>query len=171
MVGRKPKVIIDRTVYKKSKEELEIRDMLTPKYASQEFQTPSTLSSEELKIWEWLVRIFRETKNCAVSDCDVHLMELYCRAKSASDYADKMFKEDPSYYVIVKTGEDDEGNAKTTAKVNPYYKMKQENAALCIKLFDQLGLSPLARAKAGVKRLNSESEEDLLFTLNSRKED
>ena len=74
------------------------------------------MTDKERVVWDWLVGIFRETVNCRVSDADVHLMELYCRAKVATDEADAELKKDPRAYVIIPLGVDKDGKPKTTAK-------------------------------------------------------
>ncbi|HHU80989.1 MAG TPA: P27 family phage terminase small subunit, partial [Acholeplasmataceae bacterium] len=138
---------------------------------SQNFIPPETLTDKERVVWDWLVGIFRETVNCRVSDADVHLMELYCRAKVATDEADAELKKDPRAYTIVALGYDKDGKPKTTAKPNPNLKKRLNNANLCIKLFDQLGLSPIARARAGLKSANAKSELDIFKELMERTDD
>ena len=51
-------------------------------------------------------------------------MELYCRAKVATDEADAALKADDSPYILVKLGEDDDGEDRTTAKPNPNIKKR-----------------------------------------------
>ena len=83
MAGRRPKTYIDTDRNHMPKAEQEARANATPVYQSQEFKAPDTLTAKEREVWDWLVKIFRETTNCMVSDADVHLMELYCRAEVA----------------------------------------------------------------------------------------
>ena len=170
-MARLPNVNIDKEKYAKSNKYIKDRESATPVYESQEFIPPTTLTEAELKVWEWLVGIFRETVNCRVSDADVHLMELYCRAKVATDEADAELKKDPRAYTIVALGVDKDGKPKTTAKPNPNLKKRLDNANLCIKLFDQLGLSPIARARAGLKAANAKSELDIFKELMNRTDD
>lgn len=170
-MARLPNVNIDKKKYAKSNKYIKDRENATPVYESQEFIPPTTLTEAELEVWNWLVEIFRETVNCKVSDADVHLMELYCRAKVATDEADKAIKKDPRYYIVVPLGKDRNGNIKTTSKVNPNYKIRTENAKLVLRYFDQLGLSPLARARAGVKGANAKSELDIFKELMNRTDD
>ncbi len=153
----------------RSNDELKKREENTPVYQSQEFKPPKTLTKAEKKIWKWLVGIFRETANCRVSDADVHLMELYCRAKAATDEADAALKEDPTPYEQYECGKDEYGKPKYQLKANPNIKKRADNAALCIKLFDQLGLSPLARAKAGLAAANPKQKtKDTLLRMMMR---
>ena len=170
-MARLPNVNIDKEKYAKSKKYIKDREENTPVYESQNFIPPETLTDKERVVWDWLVGIFRETVNCRVSDADVHLMELYCRAKVATDEADAELKKDPRAYVIVPLGVDKDGKPKTTAKPNPNLKKRLDNANLCIKLFDQLGLSPLARARAGLKAANAKSELDIFKELMNRTDD
>ena len=165
------KVAPDKDKHKKSNKFLQDREELQPVYNRQEFLPPATLSEKEIVIWNWLVGIFRETVNCRVSDADVHLMELYCRAKVATDEADEELKKDPRAYIIVPLGKNKDGELRTTAKTNPNIKKRADNAALCIKLFDQLGLSPLARAKAGLNAANAQSGIDIFKQLMERTDD
>jgi P27 family predicted phage terminase small subunit len=170
-MARLPNVNIDKKKYAKSNKYIKEREENTPVYESQEFIPPPTLTAKELEVWEWLVGIFRETINCRVSDADVHLMELYCRAKVATDEADAELKKDPRAYVIIPLGVDKDGKPKTTAKPNPNIKKRADNATLCIRLFDQLGLSPIARARAGLKAANAKSELDIFKELMNRTDD
>jgi P27 family predicted phage terminase small subunit len=170
---RAPRVKLDNNEQKRSNEHIKLREENTPAYLSQEFTPPPTLTREEREIWDWLVKVFRATINCRVSDADVHLMELYCRAKVAADKAAEELRKDPRPYVIVPLGKDKNGNVKTTAKPNPHRKILKENSELCLKLFEQLGLSPLARAKAGLAAANAkvDKEEELLKQIMQRTDD
>ena len=171
MAGRRPKVIIEQETYHETKEHKEARENSTPIYQSQEFKPPETLTKKELEVWNWLVNVFRNTVNCMVSDADVQLMELYCRAKVATDEADQALKKDDRAYVLVPLGVDKDGKPKTTAKPNPNIKKRHDNALLCLKYFDQLGLSPLARARAGVKGANAQKEENVFLKFMERTDD
>ena len=170
-MARAPKVNIDKEKYAKSNKYIKDREENTPVYESQDFIPPETLTEKELEVWDWLVGIFRETVNCRVSDADVHLMELYCQAKVRAAEADEELKKDPRPYIIVPLGKDRNGNLKTTAKPNPYRKILSDNAALCIKLFDRLGLDPVARARMGIKGANAQSELDIFKELMNRSDD
>lgn len=130
-------------------------ERITQVYESQHFIAPPTLTEKELEVWNWLVGIFKETNNCRISDIDVHLMELYCKAKVATDEADSELKKDPRPYILVPLGKDKDGKIRTTTKPNPFMRIRTENAMLCLKYFDQLGLSPVARARAGIGSDNS----------------
>lgn len=172
MAGRHPKV----TPHDRAKEGMTIAkkesiERNTPAYASQEFTPPPTLNEKELEVWNWLTKIFRETTNCMVSDADIHLMELYCQAKVAAEEAHEELQRDPRAYILVVLGKDKNGKAKTTAKPNPNLKKWKDNATLCLKFFDQLGLSPLARARAGYKAANAEEEESIWEKMLSRTDD
>lgn len=171
MAGRPPKLKNQKTgAY--TKEDIKASEECTPIYESQEFVPPATLSKQELEVWEWLVKVFRGTVNCMVSDADVQLMELYCRAKVATDNADKALKKDPRPYILLGTGMyDKDGNEKMQLKANPNLKIRTDNAALCIKFFNELGLSPLARARAGVKGVNARKEENVFAKLMERSDD
>lgn len=170
MAGRLPGTTANKNL-KRSNEELKTREEQTPIYQKQEFKPPKNLTKEERKVWKWLAEIFRETINCRVSDADVHLMTIYCRAKVAFDEADAALKEDGRAYVIVPLGKDSDGNLKTTAKPNPNIKKRLDNAALCIKLFDQLGLSPVARARMGLGAANAKKGDDIFRKLMGRNDD
>lgn len=171
MQGRKPNITHDRLKEGMRKDEIKAIEESTPIYQSQEFEPPPTLSKAELEVWNWLVSVFRGTVNCMVSDADVQLMELYCRAKVACDEADAELKKDNRAYILVPLGVDKKGVAKTTAKPNPNIKKRHDNALLCLKYFDQLGLSPLARARVGIKGANSKNEEDKWKELLGRTDD
>ena len=171
MPGRRPKTYIDTDKNHMSKREKETRDNTTPVYQSQEFKAPDTLTTKEREVWDWLVKIFRETTKCMVSDADVHLMELYCRAKVAADEADAELKKDGRAYILVPLGKDKNGEVKTTAKPNPNIKKRHDNMVLCLKYFEELGLTPLARARAGVKGTNAKKDEDLFAKFMNRSDD
>ena len=171
MPGRRPKTYIDTDKNHMPKAEQEARKNATPVYQSQEFIPPATLTTKEREVWDWLVKIFRETTNCMVSDADVHLMELYCRAKVAADEADAELKKDGRAYILVPLGKDKNGEVKTTAKPNPNIKKRHDNMVLCLKYFEELGLTPLARARAGVKGTNAKKDEDLFAKFMNRSDD
>lgn len=171
MAGRRPKTYIDTDRNHMPKAEQEARANATPVYQSQEFKAPDTLTAKEREVWDWLVKIFRETTNCMVSDADVHLMELYCRAKVAADEADAELKKDGRAYILVPLGKDKNGEIKTTAKPNPNIKKRHDNMVLCLKYFEELGLTPLARARAGVKGTNAKKDEDLFAKFMNRSDD
>jgi phage terminase small subunit len=171
MPGRKPNIVHDRLKEGMRKDEIKAIEQSTPIYQSQEFIPPPTLSDKELEVWNWLVKVFRETVNCMVSDADVQLMELYCRAKVACDEADAELKKDNRAYILVPLGVDAKGKPKTTAKPNPNIKKRHDNALLCLKYFDQLGLSPLARARVGIKGANAQNEENIWKSLMERNDD
>ena len=151
-----------------TKKQIEDNEKSLPIYQSQEFEPPEYLTEKELEVWNWLVKIFRGTYNCMVSDADRDLMVLYCRAKVATDEADAELKKDSRPYILVPLGVDKDGKPKTTAKPNPNLKKRTENAMLCLKFIDQLGLSPLARARAGVKGANAKSEENVFLKFMER---
>ena len=171
MAGRRPKTYIDTDKNHMSKAEQEARANATPVYQSQAFVPPASLTTKEREVWDWLVKIFRETTNCMVSDADVHLMELYCRAKVAADEADAELKKDGRAYILVPLGKDKNGEIKTTAKPNPNIKKRHDNMVLCLKYFEELGLTPLARARAGVKGTNAKKDEDLFAKFMNRRDD
>ncbi len=170
MAGRKPTTSPGKRLGR-SNEEIEERQENTPIYLSQKFKPPKTLTTAERKVWKWLVKVFRETVNCRVSDADIHLMELYCRAKVATDEADAALKADDSAYVIVCLSGDKDSEIRTTAKPNPNIKKRKDNADLCIKLFNELGLSPVARARMGLGAANAKKKTDVFEGLMNRTDD
>ncbi len=170
MAGRLPGMAPNKNL-KRSNEELKTREEQTPIYQKQEFKPPKDLTREERKVWKWLAGIFRETINCRVSDADVHLMTIYCRAKVAFDEADAALKEDNRPFVAFECGKDKDGEPKYQLKPNPNIKKRADNAALCIKLFDQLGLSPVARSRMGLGAANAKKNSDVFMRLMARKDD
>ena len=108
-MGRRPTTDPSKKL-NRSNDEIESREEETPIYLSQNFKAPKTLTTEEKKVWKWLVKVFRETVNCRASDADIHLMELYCRAKVATDEADTELKKDRRPYILVSLGKDKDGN-------------------------------------------------------------
>lgn len=170
-MARPPKLQNQKTgAYTKAT--LKAQEESLPVYQSQEFTPPPTLTEKELEVWNWLVKIFRGTVNCMVSDADVQLMELYCRAKVATDEADAALKKDNRAYVLIDSGMfDKDGQPKMQVKANPNIKKRHDNALLCLKFFDQLGLSPLGRARVGVKGANAKKEENVFAELLNRTDD
>jgi P27 family predicted phage terminase small subunit len=168
MAGRPPKLNNQKTGHYTKKQVKDNEDNL-PIYQSQEFEPPEDLTKKELEVWNWLVKIFRGTYNCMVSDADRDLMVLYCRAKVSTDEADAELKKDNRAYLIFKTGMfDTDGQEKTQLKANPNIKKRHDSALLCLKYIDQLGLSPLARARAGVKGANAKKDENPFEELINR---
>lgn len=170
MAGRPPKLQNQKTgAY--TKKHIKDTEESLPIYQSQEFIPPEYLTDKELEVWNWLVKIFRGTYNCMVSDADRDLMVLYCRAKVSTDEADAELKKDSRPYILVPLGVDKDGKPKTTAKPNPNLKKRHDNALLCLKYFNELGLSPLARARAGVKGANAKTEENVFMKFMDRNDD
>ena len=143
MAGRLPSITPDKKLHR-SNEELRDRSEETPIYQRQEFRMPRTLTKEERKVWKFLVQVFRETVNCRVSDADVDMMVLYCRAKVATDEADAALKADPRAYLVYECGEDKDGNPKYVLKANPNIRKRNDNAALPLAM----GLAVLVRVDA-----------------------
>ena len=169
---RQPKVNINQDIYHETKAHKENREKSTPIYQSQEFIAPDYLTDKEKEVWDWLSTIFRGTYNCMFSDADRDLMVLYCRAKVATDEADDALKKDNRPYILYPMGMfDKDGNEKMQLKANPNIKKRHDNALLCLKYIDQLGLSPLARARAGVKGANAKEEESIFLKFMGRSDD
>ena len=169
---RQPKVNIEQDIYHETKSHKEAREKSTPIYQSQEFIAPDYLTDKEKEVWDWLATIFRGTYNCMVGDADRDLMVLYCRAKVATDEADDALKKDNRPYILYPMGMfDKDGNEKMQLKANPNIKKRHDNALLCLKYIDQLGLSPLARARAGVKGANAKEEESIFLKFMGRSDD
>ena len=176
--GRPPKVNIDLKDNHMGSKNLKDRQEATPLYDSQEFIPPKSLTPEELVIFNRLIRIFRETKNCQVSDADMDLIEIYCKSKALYDRADAEIRKDPRPMILVVTGSKELKGPNgprtvptTTSKPNPWYKIRKDEGALCLKYFDQLGLSPVARAKVGINVANAKKEEDIFAKLLERNDD
>lgn len=170
MGGRPPKLQNQKTgAY--TKERLKALKDSTPIYQRQTFEPPADLSDKELVIWNEKTSQFRETYNCPVSDLDLDLIRFYCQAKVKADEAYAELKKDPRPYILVPLGVDKNGKPKTTAKANPNLKKYHDNALLCLKYMNELGLSPLARARAGVKGANAKEEENMFMKFMERNDD
>ncbi|MBO7715701.1 MAG: P27 family phage terminase small subunit [Methanobrevibacter sp.] len=168
MGGRPPKIIKTGAYTKETKKAFEDS---TPIYQSQNFIPPADLSEKELAIWNEKTAQLRETYNCMVSDLDLDLIRFYCQAKVKADEAYAELKKDPRPYILVPLGVDKNGKPKTTAKANPNLKKYHDNALLCLKYMNELGLSPLARARAGVKGANAKEEENVFLKFMNRSDD
>ena len=174
MSGRNPKINIDQTVYHGTKEDMEARENATPIYESQEFIPPESLTKDELVIWNKLVEIIRETKGGYVSDADVMVMETYCKSKAEYDRACREWNKNPTMYVQVNVGGVDKNNMpKTTLKENQWYIIKKDFSMIMTKYLDQLGISPMGRAKQGLKSSKSKKdrEKEELMKLFNREDD
>lgn len=174
MAGRNPKIDIDQEVYHETKEHKEQREKATPIYESQNFIPPDSLTKEELKIWNELVEIFRQTQGGYVSDADIMVMETYCKAKAEYDRACKEWNKNPKMYVQVMIGGfDRDGQPKTALKLNQWYTIKKDFSNIMLRYLDQLGISPLGRAKQGLQSTKSkkEKEQDELRALFNRPDD
>lgn len=171
MAGRKPKINIEQEVYHETKEHREQRESSTPIYQSQKFIPPSTLTAKEREVWDYMVNVFRQTKNCMVSDADIYLMQMYCRDKVMLDEAAIRYNKNPEYWVKKENGFDKNGDVKFILKVNPDYIIIKDKTVSCMRISDQLGLSPLARARAGIRGANAKQDEDLIANLINRPKD
>lgn len=174
MAGRPPKINIDQKTYHETKEHKEDRENATPIYESQEFVPPESLTEEELVIWNKLVEIIRETKGGYVSDADIMVMETYCKSKAEYDRACREWNKNPTMYVQVNVGGVDKNNMpKTTLKENQWYIIKKDFSMIMTKYLDQLGISPLGRAKQGLQSTKSKKdrEKEELMKLFNREDD
>ena len=161
-MGRSPKINIDQKVYHETKEHKEQREKATPIYQKQEFIAPESLTKEELKIWNHLVEIIRGTQGGYVSDADTMVMEVYCKAKAEYDRACKEWNKKPIMFVEIQTGcYDKDRNAKTALKVNQWYQIKKDFSLIMTKYLDQLGISPLGRAKQGLQSTKSKKDKEM----------
>lgn len=174
MSGRKPNIHIDQKTYHETKEHREQREQYTPTYESQEFVPPESLTKEELVIWNKLVKIIRETKGGYVSDADIMVMETFCKSKAEYDRACKEWDKNPTLYILVDMGGfDKDGVPRTTLKENQWYKIKKDFSLIMTKYLDQLGISPLGRAKQGLQSTKSKKdrEKEELMALFNRGDD
>lgn len=172
--GRLPKVNIDRAVNHTTPRELKAREENTPVYEKREFEPPASLSERELATWNNLAKIFKDTHACKVSDADRDLMEIYCKCKSEYDEACVRWADNPKYYILVPTGQKVvRGNVvpTTASKVNPDYLIKRDFGKQCKVYLDQLGLSPIARAKQGIAAAQHMVEENIFAKLMDRSDD
>lgn len=172
--GRKPNIIVNQQVCHETKEKQEARESGTPIYQSQQFVPPASLSKEELKIWNDLVEIMRATIGGYVSDADIMIMETFCKSKAEYDRACKNWDKNPKMYVQVDVGGfDRNGQPKTMLKVNQWYQIKKDFSLVMTKYLDQLGISPLGRAKQGLQATKSKKDKELeeLKALFERSDD
>lgn len=162
MAGRNPKIKIDQSIYHETKEAKELREQYTPTYDGQNFIPPETLTKEELKIWNNLVDIIRNTEGGYVNDADIMVMETYCKAKAEYDRACREWNKNPRMYVQENIGGTDRnGEPKTALKVNQWYTIKKDFSLIMTKYLDQLGISPLGRAKQGKQSSKSKKEKEM----------
>ena len=173
--GRNPRTHeIDNNISKLSKEEIEITKEMTPICETQEFEPPSSLTKEELKIWNDTVKIIRSVQGSYVSDADVMTLEVFCKAKAEYDRACKEWAKNPDMYVQVLTGgKDRDGDLKSTSKINQWYVIKKDFSMIMLKYLDQLGISPLGRAKQGKQATKSKmaKEKEDFMNLFNRSDD
>lgn len=172
--GRLPKINIDKNIHKKSNEELRLRQEHTPVYRSREFEPPKSLTKDELVIWEDLVKIIKDMDGSFISDADIMTMEIYCKAKAEYDRACKEWEKNPELYIQVESGGyDKNGIPKTTVRLNPAYVVKRDFSRIMLKYVDQLGISPIGRAKQGLKSSKSELDKkrEELMNLFNRSDD
>ena len=174
MAGRKPKINVVQEVYHETKEHKEAREMATPICETQEFVPPSSLTDKELIIWNELVKIIKSVQGSYISDADIMTMEVYCKAKAEYDKACKEWSKSPKMYIQVDIGGfDRDGQPKTALKINPAYTIKKDFSNIMLKYLDQLGISPLGRAKQGIRATRSkiERDKDELMEIFNRSDD
>lgn len=172
-MGRPPKLNNQKTGHYKV-EDREANEDNLPMYQSQTFNPPPSLSKEELKIWNDLVEIMRGTTGGYVSDADIMIMETFCKSKAEYDRACKNWDKNPKMYVQVDVGGlDRNGQPKTMLKVNQWYQIKKDFSLVMTKYLDQLGISPLGRAKQGLQATKSKKDKELeeLKALFERSDD
>lgn len=170
MAGRPPKLQNQKTgAYTKENKKAQLDSL--PVYKTQEFIPPLELTKKELEVWEYISDIFRQTRNCMVTDADLHMMYMYCRDKVMMDEATQRYRKNATYWMPVQHGFEKNGEPKYLLKVNPDYCIMKDKTQSCLKLIDQLGLSPLARARAGVKGANAQMEKKMFEKIMGREDE
>lgn len=173
VAGRKPKITNTRRIHR-SNDELEKIVEMTPVCESQNFIAPKSLNAKELIIWNDLVKILKSVHGSYISDADIMTMEIYCKSKAEYDKACIAWEKNPQMYVqILNGGFNTAGEPKAQLKVNPNYQIKKDFANIMLKYLDQLGISPLGRARQGKQATNNkmqEEKEQLLSLLNRSEE-
>jgi len=159
----------------KTKIQLQIEADKTPIYQKQDFPYPKEMNSmDERNVWDWLVNIFRQTSNCRASDADINLMLLYCRAKVDYEKSDEEIRKlkTEDFYIRYDTGRSTpDGDTIYQIKKNPLYEIRKESYSVIIKIGDQLGLSPLGRARQGLAAANASNPDDVLKDIQNRESD
>lgn len=173
MAGRLPRTTkINNDVSKLSKEEINITNEKTPICESQNFNPPKSLTKKEVVIWKELVVILKSVQGSYISDADVMTMETYCKAKAEYDRACIEWEKNPKMYVqVISGGIDRDGVAKTVIKQNQWYQIKRDFSKIMLKYLDQLGISPLGRARQGkqaTKKTMQKNKENLLAIFNRK---
>lgn len=175
MAGRQPRIgNVDNEISKLSNKEIETLEELTPICESQNFIAPKSLTKEERIIWNDLVKILKSVHGSYISDADVMTMEIYCKAKAEYDRAVIEWEKNPKLNVQIEIGGFDSlGEPKTALKINQWYTIKKDFSNIMLKYLDQLGISPLGRAKQGRQATNNKKQEEKeqLLSLFNRKDD
>ena len=78
------------------------------------------------------------------------------------DRACKEWNKNPKLYVQVEVGGFDKDNQpKTVIKTNQWYQIKKDFSLIMTKYLDQLGISPLGRAKQGLQSTKSKKDKEM----------
>lgn len=174
MTGRKPRTVkVDKEVSKLSNKEIEMLEDMTPVCDSQNFTAPKSLNKAERIIWDELVTILRSVHGSYISDADIMTMEIYCKGKAEYDRACVDWEKNPTMYLNIANGFDNHGEQKTVLKINQNYTIKRDFSKIMLSYLDQLGISPLGRAKQGRQATNNKKQEERekLLNLINRDED
>lgn len=175
MKGRTPRVtLVDNEISKISNKEIEILEEMTPVCDTQNFIAPKSLNAKETIIWNDLVKILKSVHGSYISDADIMTMEIYCKSKAEYDKACKEWEKNPQMYVqILSGGIDKDGVEKSQLKLNPNYQIKRDFAKIMLQYLDQLGISPLGRARQGRQATNNKKQEEKeqLLSLFNRNEE
>lgn len=164
----------DKTISKRSNKEIEILEEMTPICETQNFIPPKSLNKKELVIWNDLVKILKSVHGSYISDADIMTMEIYCKSKSEYDKACVEWENNPMMYVkVLSGGIDKDGLERMQLKINPNYIIKKDFSLIMLKYLDQLGISPLGRARQGRQATNNKQQEakEQLLSLFNRKEE
>ena len=164
----------DKAIYRKSNKEIETLEEMTPVCESQNFIAPKNLNAKETIIWNDLVKTLKSVHGSYISDADVMTMEIYCKSKAEYDKACIAWEKNPTMYIqVLSGGIDNDGIAKSQLKVNPNYQIKRDFPKTMLQYLDQLGISPLGRARQGrqaTNNKNQEAKEQLLSLFNRNEE-
>jgi P27 family predicted phage terminase small subunit len=175
MTGRNARTIkVDNEVSKLSNKEIETLEELTPVCESQNFIAPKSLNKSEKVIWDDLVKILKSIHGSYISDADIMTMEIYCKNKAEYDKACKDWEKNPEMYIKVGSGNYEfDGTEKIQLKTNPAYTIKRDFSKIMLQYLDQLGISPLGRARQGRQATNNKKQEarEALMKIFDRTED
>lgn len=151
--GRKPKLslVVGERPHR-SKKEIQARAANQPTGCDAVFEPPEELSPVALKEWNRYIALLTQLECEVLNDLDLSMLAALCEVTAIFKGAQREYQKIPLY------GRDKETNQRIE---NPYLKIMHKAGEAMARYSEQLGLTPVGRARLGLARAKEEKPSGL----------